>query len=141
MRVPFGFVPGQGGQCNSLHTSLNSHTALRAIKEPEWAARVGALWRRSELWALGASNKGVHFDTAGTGDWHFNTSVWRIDGPLAMYFFFLYIFWRLSELPISIQQKRELLLNLSTNQSAEPSTHIWVPEGSVEGEAGAETRQ
>lgn len=49
--------------------------------------------------------------------------------------------WRLSGLPISIQQKRELLLNLSANHSAEPSTHIWVPEGSVEGEARAETRQ
>ncbi len=57
--------------------------------------------------------------------------------------FFIYFrcFGDRLELPISIQQKRELLLNLLTNHSAEPSTHIWVPEGSVEGEARAETRQ
>lgn len=72
MRVPFGFVPGQGGQCNSLHTSPSSHTAQRVVKEPEWAADAGALWRRSEARALGASNRGVHFDTVGTRDWHLN---------------------------------------------------------------------
>ncbi len=82
MRVPFGFVPGQGGQCNSLHTSPSSHTALRAVKVPEWAARARALWRRPEPWDLGASNKGVHFDTAGTGDWHFNMSDCCFDGHL-----------------------------------------------------------
>lgn len=113
MQVPFGFVPGQGGQCNSLHTSPSSHAALRVVKEPEWAAGAGALWRRSETPALGGSNQGVHFDTVGHRDWHLNMAeLQQRNFKKQEHFLFLSfkIFWWLSKLLCSIQWKEKCFL-------------------------------